>query len=399
MDFKNLFLWIAFVLPTSVLSQSITNPKYEKFPEPSIIQRDLSGETRIVRRNYDKLVHYTAPNGGKIKIVATKDVSDEQVLRAYGILGFFLTDVPSSTYGADKSSVANFMASQDAMLVMPGGADGRSPIRNRALVGQPLYALEFPVEGSKPYLTNDFEQRDAGFEEIFHMVQDLGIGTKFTDGALKNSFQREAEQITKTALEKGLWGRGDSDVQNWIAELRQEGSLQQEYFAAILDSYFGYWGGWEEGSGGMWGIYAAKTREDVIRTDPKGAKLLQSFLPDRVTYMARIDPSFQGTFEMSFDAQILYTHKSQYLTKARLLGNLASNISGNNFDNVFMGNPSDNHIDGKQGRDIVQYPLASTDVTIGRLKDGSVIVHGAEIGKDILVGIELLRFTDRDVPL
>ena len=69
----------------------------------------------------------------------------------------------------------------DAMLMMPEGAhrEGREP----RIDAQPLYEDETPVDGSRWYLRNNWEHRDAGFEEIFHLVHDAGIGT-YQPGAL-----------------------------------------------------------------------------------------------------------------------------------------------------------------------------------------------------------------------
>lgn len=386
------------ILGGAAVAQTASNPSYVTYPEPSLIQRDLSGLDRVYRRNYSKFMAYPTPNGGRILLVATDGMSDEQLLRAYNILSFYLTDVPGAKYGADKTPVANAMGENGAVLVMPGGADGDSPIRQSALRGQPLYALEFPNEGSRAYVENDYRQRDAGFEEIFHMVHDTGIGTKYSEGPLKETYQAEIAVATANSMPKAIWGNGDRDIKRWLDELAKEGSLEQEYIASVLDSYYGYWGAWREGRGGMWDIYVAKTREGVKRMDPMGAALIPMFLSDTVTYMARIDPGFEGTFAMSFDAAQPYTHKSQYLVNARLLGDNSSGLSGNGHDNILIGNAGDNIIDGLGGQDVVQYDFASSDAQITQTADG-VQVTGPEHGTDTLISIETLRFIDQDVPL
>lgn len=387
----------AVILSSAAVAQTASNPNYVTYPDPSLIQRDLSGLDRVYRRNYSKFIAYPTPNGGRILLVATDGMSDEQLLRGYNILDFYLTDVPGSKYGADKTAVANAMGDNGAVLVMPGGADGDSPIRERALQGQPLYALEFPTEGSRAYVENDYAQRDAGFEEIFHMVHDYGIGTKYTQGPLKATYQAEIATATANSLTQAIWGNGDRDTKRWLDELANEGSLEQEYIVSALDSYYGYWGAWSEGRGGMWDIYVAKTRDDVKRMDPMGAALIPMFLSDTVTYMARIDPEFAGAFKMSFDAAHPYTHKSQYLVNARLLGDAPSGLSGNDHDNILIGNAGNNVIDGKGGQDVVQYDFASTDAQITQTADG-LQVTGPGHGTDTLINIETLRFIDRDVP-
>ena len=381
-------------------AETFLNPLYQAYPGPELIDRDLSGLDRVYRRHYSKFISYPAPNDGQILLIATNDVTDEQLVRAYNILDFFLTDVPETTFGADKSSVVQAMADAGAVLVLAGGSDGNSPVPQRALQGQPLYQLEFPVEGSSAYLESDYEQRDAGYEEIFHLVHDYGIGTKFSDGPLKQTYQAEITAAMTNARANGLWGLGDRDVQRWLRELTREGSLEQEYIASVLDSYYGLWGAWTDGPGGMWGVYAAKTREDVLTQDPMGAALVNQFLPKMMTYMARIDPQFSGTFEMALNPAVPYTHKSQYLLNVQLLGRQPAQIIANDENNILIGNAGDNLIEGRGGIDVVQIPLAFKDVQIRVDKlGGATLVSGPNIGTDTLTNIEILRFTDRDVLL
>lgn len=117
-------LSIYMTLALAAQAQDPINPNYIVYPEPTLIQRDLGDLERVYRRNYQKFIAYTAPNGREILLVATDEVSDEQLLRAYNILDFYLTNVPGSEYGADKSAVANAMADNEAVLNLPGGSDG-----------------------------------------------------------------------------------------------------------------------------------------------------------------------------------------------------------------------------------------------------------------------------------
>lgn len=102
------------------------------------------------------------------------EITDDQMLYAYDLLSFYLT----STETLDKSDIANQMANDNAILILPNGADkdGKTPMLAMAL-GQNLNQAEIANIGSKWYMENDFEHRDAAFEEIFHMVHDYGIGT------------------------------------------------------------------------------------------------------------------------------------------------------------------------------------------------------------------------------
>lgn len=381
------------------VENNISNPAYVKYPDASLIKKDIDSIGDKYHKYYSKYIDYKTPNGNSIYIVAQDKISDEQVLRAMNILGFYLTDVSGSQYGTNKSVIANKMASNNAVLVMPNGADGKSPIPDDGLLGQPLYQLEFPVEGSLDYIHNNYDRRDAGFEEILHLVQDTGIGVdgnvNVNPGVLPE-YQKEIRDATNHALSAKIWA-SPQDVQGWLEELRQDNSLPQEYLASVIDSYYGLWGSFD-GDGGMWGIYEAKTRSDIPVIDPQGIEIVEKFFSPTITYMTRIDSNFEGLFLMSFDQNNPYTHKSQYLVNAQLLGSKNSDISGNYHDNIFIGNAGNNIIDGENGFDIVQFSGNYNEYIITQ-SSNEIIVEDVlnRDGIDTLRNIELLRFTDKDI--
>ncbi|MEM6991599.1 MAG: hypothetical protein AAF721_13925 [Myxococcota bacterium] len=329
-----------------------------------------------------------APDGGLIKIYAQDGVSELQIRRARSILQFFLTDVVDSMYGSDKGAVANAMVSNGAVLVLPNGEhqEGNEP----DLEAQPLYWSETPVEGSVWYMTNDWEHRDAAYEEIFHLVHDTGIGT-YVAGALPE-YQSALDAEAREAIKDGRWGGGEEE---WLAELEAEGSLAQEYIASVLDSYYGLWGAWDETPGGMWGIYVAKTRAEIGTLDPDGLALIEAFLPSHLTYEARLDPELSGAFSMSFDAALPYTHKSQYLVNVTLTGTGDADLIGNDEDNTLRGNQGDNEIEGGLGEDTVVYCRVRSEYTMESAA-GELTVTGPD-GSDVLRGIERIHFADEIV--
>ncbi|WFD11770.1 hypothetical protein [Tepidibacter hydrothermalis] len=378
----------------------VSNPNYKEYISTKDIIRDTSKLGGVYKKYYSKYIQYVAPNGKTITIAAQDKVTDEQILKAYNQLSFYLEDFGQYK----KGEVANKMAENGAVLVMPNGADGESNISERALQGQPLYQMEVVTVGSKWYTENDYEHRDAAYEEILHMVHDYGIGLESNPGALPN-LQKEIYKAMKNSLpknkndwgKKGLWGLGSKD---WLIELEKEGSLEQEYLASVVDSYYGLWAPYTENKGGMWGIYTSKTREDIKKNDPMGYKVVSEFLPSYITYMARVDSEFSGTFKMYYDEKEPYTHKSKYLKNARLLGNKNTGLIGNSEDNVLIGNSGNNKIDGREGMDTVQFTGDSVDYEIIK-KDNNIIVKDKmnRDGEDTLTGIEVLRFTDKDISI
>lgn len=347
------------------------------------------GSERYAAEGFTQYTELSTPNGGSVGIYAQAGVNTLAIYRARNLLRFFLTDVADTMYGTDKGAVANAMADNGAVLVMPEGAheEGNEP----NVPAQPLYEAETPVDGSAWYVDNDFEHRDAALEEIFHLVHDTGIGTDFP-GALPD-YQAALLAEAQAAIQDGRWGIPvDPQVGEWIEELEAEGSLAQEYIASVIDSYYGLWGPWTEAPGGMWGVYIAKTRDEVYESDAAGAALLEHFLPPVLDYEARLDPAFSGSFQMQFEAAQPYTHKSQYLVQVTLTGSNDAGIVGNAQDNTLRGNAGNNALDGGDGDDLVVYCEAQSAYAFEAV-DGGVQVSGPD-GTDTLRNVERVHFAD-----
>ncbi len=377
---------------------SFDNKNYIKYVDVTDIVRDNSKLSSVNKKYYKKYIDYIAPNGKPIRIMASDKVSDEQVLKAYNVLSFYLTDFGKYK----KESIANAMADKGAILVMPSGKDGDGNTPSEALMGQPLYQMELPVAGSKWYQENDYSHRDAAYEEIFHMVHDYGIGTTKNPGAAPKLTKQIKEGLDSVLPKskadwgsKGIWGLGSRD---WMIELSKEGSLEQEYIVSGIDSYYGLWEAYTESDKGMWGIYVPKTRKAVMEKDPKAYEIIKAFLGDNFTYMERISPEFEGTFKLNLDTSNPYTYKSQYLLNARLIGDKNSNLEGNDLDNILIGNKGNNIMDGKKGKDVVQFTGTSSEYSITKSDDKIVVKDNKNRdGEDTLKNIEILRFTDKDV--
>ncbi|NKB86707.1 MAG: hypothetical protein GKS06_00600 [Acidobacteria bacterium] len=342
-----------------------------------------------------KYTEVTAPNGKAITIFAQVEISNAQLIYARSVLEFFLEDVPGSLHGADKSAIANRMADNGASMLMLKGHDGEHDLSAlEGLRGQPLYEDETAAPGSAWYIENVFDgHRDATFEEIFHLVHDFGIGVDY-EGAARGAapeYQAAIRAAQINALDvEGLWAQDDR-VSDWIEELREEGSLTQEYIASVIDSYYGLWGPYTERPGGMWGFYVAKTRDAIATADPRGFELMQMFLSPVLTFEVPLPPDFEGTFTMTFDPETPYTHKSRYLRDVTLTGSEHANLVGNELDNRLRGNAGNNVLDGGPGFDTaaMRGPRSDYDVTVSSTadlvltdrvanRDGSVHLRGVE---------------------
>ncbi len=371
------------------------NPKStpEKVSETGISNTIPANLGKVYTKNFNRYTKVTTPNGGSIHIVAQSKITDEQIIRCRGVLQHYLTNYPGSQYGADKSAVANKMAENKAILCLLNGQDdGSNPVGNK-VTGQPLYQNEIQVEGHTWYMNQNYEHRDATFEEILHFVHDNGIGVD-GDGEFKGvlpDYQKEIRDAQKNALSKKLWGINQID---WIKELTKENSLSQEYLASVIDSYYGLWGAFKESTtNGMWGFYVGKIREDMKTDDPMGYALMNNkFFHPYLTYNARIDSNLNGNFSLKFDASKPYTHHSRYLKNITLLG---SN------DNSVTVNELDNNITGNSGINTVIFSGKSTEYIINISNKITTVIDKVNNrdGVNTLSEIEKLKFTDKKINL
>jgi len=397
--------WIAALAAIVILANiacnkdSTTSPSPSPIPTTPTYQTDASLGIEFVpaslgsvyRSNFQRYTKIVTPKGGSIHIVAQSRISNEQMVRARNVLQHFLTDLPGSQYGADKSAIANKMAENEAFLLLLNGSDnGRTEVHAD---GQWLFEEEMQVEGHSWYVNQNYGHRDATYEEILHLVHDFGIGVDGpnTQPGAASQFQTEIRAAQQNALSSNLWGIGATE---WIDELTEENSLSQEYLAAVIDVYYGLWGAWQgSATHGMWGLYVAKTRDEIAPEDPMGGELMdKEFFHSYLTYNARIDAGFEGTFSLKFDVSIPYTHHSQYLKDITLTGTKDSGARVNGFDNDITGNDGINTMIFSGNYTEYTVDASGTDITV-------TDEQAARDGTNTLRGIEKLQFSDQTITL
>ena len=388
---KNIIL-LSIIFSSCSNDSSIDQPMGKANPElriENIIPNSLGKE---YSNNFNRYTNVVTPNGGKIHIVAQSNLTDEQIVRARSTLEHFLENYPGSKYGSDKSELANKMSENGAILTLLNGQDdGNNPVE---VNGQALFENEIQVEGHPWYINQEYNNhRDATYEEILHLVHDYGIGIDGHNsfpGAMPE-YQSEIREAQKIALSNNLWG---IDAERWINELIDENSLTQEYLAALIDSYYGLWGAWtDSNTHGMWGIYVAKTRDEILTEDPIGAEIMNNkFFHPHLTYNARIDSSFNGNFSLRFDSSKPYTNHSQYLKDITLLGSNDISVSIN---------PLDNNITGNQGINTVIFSGNSSEYIINISDNKASVIDkiSDRDGINILKNIEKLEFKDQTIEL
>lgn len=378
----------------TTVEQTVTPPATTTNPARndlgiSVVPDELKN-TYSTALKFDRYTKVDTPNGGVIHIIAQNEIMENQIVRARGILQHYLTDFPGSVYGADKSAVANKMAENGAVLLLLNGVDDGTNA-GAELDGQPLYYGEMQVEGHSWYITQNYEYRDASFEEILHLVHDYGIGidqgAEF-DGALPE-YQADIRAAQVTALSGKLWA-WPAEQASWVSELSVENSLSQEYLASVVDTYYGLWGAFDS-EYGMWGMYVSKTRDDLATTDPQGAAIMANqFFHPYLTYNARIDTRFVGDFSLMFKQSLSYTNHAQYLKDVTLTGSKDSNVVVNQFDNNITGNAGVNTV--IFAGQAAQYLITN--------ENGEVKVEDLQDDRDgmnTLAGFEKLQFSDSTI--
>ena len=388
---KKVFLILLFIFSCSN-DNSENQPIGQANPELGIENIIPSNLGKEYSANFNRYTKVVTPNGGKIHIVAQSNLTDEQIVRTRSTLEHFLKNYPGSEYGDNKSELANKMAENGAILTLLNGQDdGNNPVE---VNGQALFENEIQVEGHPWYINQDYNNhRDATYEEILHLVHDYGIGIDGHNsfpGAMPK-YQSEIRQAQINALSTNLWGIG---ADRWINELADENSLTQEYLAALIDSYYGLWGAWtDSNTHGMWGIYVAKTRNEIFLEDPVGGEIMNNkFFHPYLTYNARIDSSFIGIFSLKFDSSKPYTNHSQYLKDITLLGNNDTSVYINQLDNNIIGNKGTNTVifNGNSSEYIIDITDIETSVT-DKVSNRD--------GINFLKGIEKIKFTDQTIQL
>ena len=349
---------------------------------------------------FAKYTKHLAPNGKPIHLFAQAGVSDLQLVRSREILKYHLTDAPGTQYGSDKTALANRMADVKATLIYTDteikSFAMRPILRNSELRLQDLYATESPVEGSFEYIKNEGKPgerftRDASYEEIMHLVHAKGLEDILPE------YHQEIVEAEQAAIEAGIYKYGRP--------------APHEYIITGFDIYFGLWDHNPQGDGKSFGDeYPYHTKEEMKAGDPALYDLVEKFWPKYLTYIAHIDPSFEGTFSTVRDENTPYTFKSQYLVNIILTGSKNTNILGNDQDNQLFGNDGNNIITGGKGNDIIkggagddtaQFSGNYSEYKITKTDNKTVVLDtiSGRDGNDELAEIEVLKFKDKEAKI
>ncbi|CDU02316.1 putative lipoprotein [Vibrio coralliirubri] len=426
---------------------------------------------------------------------AARVIVEQKTQRAAKVMQHLLTNLPESTYGVDKSSIAELMASRHATLMLTANDDANEEmltklfiteayrqgklqqwvddssqansneldtstlnsfinssiafentysdqfeaIIKQILVGvqtssdspewlvhsQSLMFRELTIEGDCHYMSNfasycedlgPHADRDAGFEEILHLVQAQGIAPNPKFKTFQDQFQQRALGLYNqhAAGQYSVWQPTTSSWNDWLSDdidPKIGPSYSHEYLAAAFEAYMGMW---EHSSEGL-DSYQALTRSDMRDDDLEAAFWIENMFHDYLQYTANIDSHGVKTYyENNFSQGALiptfhmekstspplepYTFKSRWLVNAKITGDVAINLTANEQDNQIEGNHKNNAIDGKDGIDTYIVSEAFTNCSILHQKY-SVTVNCPSTGIDTLLNFEKIKFTDQTISL
>lgn len=406
------------IFTKTVNAQSLPDDIDISISANGVVDLPSSVSSAFINDGFVKYTKVSCPNGEAIHIVAQSNLTDAQIVRSRTILEFYLKDVPGSQYGADKTNLINTMGTNEAILLLLNGSDNGA--NQTSVPGQWLFEEEIAVEGHSWYQTNNYDHRDAAFEEILHLVHDMGIGVdgaNSIDNPALPEFQQEIRSAQQAAGENNfaIWPIGadgsNPDIQGWYNELNQENSLSQEYLASLIDSYYGLWDAFTETPElGMWGIYIAHNRAEIETEDPAGWNLLPKFFSPYIDVDMIIDPGFAGVFSLTFESSNDYTSKSRYLQHCYLSGTNPSGLKGNDHYNRLKGNSADNTFEGLKGNDRLNgqggtntaiFTGTSEEYNITNLTEYATVedLVPDRDGVDTVWNIQNLQFSDQTIPI
>ncbi len=406
----SILLLFSFVKSYSEDADVVTLPNIDISESPNGIVPLPDSVPSVFKDVFVKYTKVIASNGKPIHLLAQADWTDDKLIKVRNILEHMLTDFPGSEYGSDKTKVANSMSDRKATMVLfnssQASREAMSGLRGGAtdLDMQSMWANEIAAEGSNDYMNHI--TRDATYEEVWHLVHDTGVIPTLP------KFQSEIEAAKDAAVEIG-WGPPNDDPSSW----------HSEYYAQQYDNYLDLWvvqsklwegrklkpGELPEGTA-HWGQNQVNSRGELLELDPVGYELIENFFHPYLTYTPELPVDLKGTFSLTFNKALVYTHKSQHLKDVTLKGNNNANLIGNAYDNVLTGNAGDNVLTGGAGDDwLLGGEGEDTAVFAGLYEDYKITKSGKYVtvkdnrvnrdGADTLIDIEFLEFSGRKVKL
>lgn len=354
---------------------------------------------------FERYTQLTAPNGRRVHFLAQTGVSDELIFRTRGIVRQHLFEVEGSSLGANKSGTFNRMSSRGSVFSIISSPMDFSDTDPDVMAFQdffgdtqePIDASQMVMEGSANYVLPS-PANDPTIGKCAAIVLRQGLSTQLP------AFQTALDAATDNAVMNNLYAPPMSVPADRVDD---------EYLALAMDAYYGIWGHDpnNDQTAGAGSEYDFHLRADMEASDATMVAVIESFFSPTHRYPAFLDESFNGSFEMTFDGILPYTHRSRYLERVGVRGTSTARINGNELDNTFIGNEVGTTFEGKGGNDVidsgggpdvlvmtgdfVDYLVTNPEPTVFRIEDTEMNRDGI----DDLRGIVTVQFADQAVTL
>jgi hypothetical protein len=158
-----------------------------------------------------RYTHIVAPNGDLIQFLIQDNFTVPQILHTRRVLESYLTDIPDTDWGNDKSNIAIAMATSNAIMFLLNDEDEyENPyiwdIFDSGVNGQDLLAIEVFPEGSSEYMNST--ERDATYGEVLHFMHGYGV--------------QLALPTMQNAIESAMLNAINNDVYNPLNDLPED---------------------------------------------------------------------------------------------------------------------------------------------------------------------------------
>ncbi len=331
--------------------------------------------------------HAAVPCGeGFVHVLSKWGGSFEALHRVKEVTAFCLRDVPGADARLDKAALRRTIGA-DGLCFIIGPRD--------ELADAIELVEEFGVAGWG--IPSDIVGVDGDPATLYEWSYD-GVLDEVTSALL--AFAELDELPLVKVLDEATVAARNAGVFRPAEQLLERGSLTRFYTATLPELGFGLWEGNRGADGSsVDGMFSYADRVGLQTQDPVGWCVFKDLFGPMLDVLALIHPDFEGRFYMVRRPDLPYTARSQYLVRAQLRGSRSAMLVGNDLDNVLGGNGGDNVLIGAEGFDIATFEGLRGEYQVELLPGAARVtdmVQGRD-GRDLCLGIELLRFRDTDV--
>ena len=261
-------------------------------------------------------------------------MTNSQLIHVRNVLENYLTDIPESAMGSNKSPVLNALSLSNAVLFVlndPSDSDSDEfiSLSEAGAIGKTVFASEIFPEGVPEYMSS--ESRNVTYSAVARYVHKYGIKNALP------SMQSSVVSLMNDAINNNKFiPAADLPVEQY----------DERYLSLLLETFFGVWG--HDPNNDQWAgehEYGYINRESMSVGDLQAYNLIKGFFGENWSYTVDLPADFNGLFSVKHNPEMPYTNRSKYLKNIKISG-------VNNID--ITGNMNQNHVLGNQGVNIFE---------------------------------------------